>query len=372
MMIFDFRKDKLKVKEKGKKMKKFNGWTFAEMVIAITIIIIISGIGINVFKPNVQETRIYTYAAVKNLLIGANSVYSKYSSLDNSKGNTNDTNDEWFCIQMGDLYTLKVPYDCKITNKENDKTNDTKVNMMFTNGMTIQGLTNKWIGPEGVDYQFKNIVIDINGQKAANKVGFDRIPLRIYKGNNVNAMIMPVNCKDDSYYLSDGTKKSFTDSDGKSPYCKNGFSTFSGSAIQKDFKNNSEILAHDIYKANSNDSKTTANIVSFGRGVVEADCGAFGGTGFYSKKECGNYSARIFPKCASTKLCTTCQAEDSSYNLCPDKDKDGKTVAAPTVDTCNEVAAALNPSNLSCFTVVHKPTGGLGILFGDMLGEIDL
>ena len=48
-------------------MNKKPAWTLAELVIALLFIITISVIGISVFNPNVQKSKIYIYAFLKNL-----------------------------------------------------------------------------------------------------------------------------------------------------------------------------------------------------------------------------------------------------------------------------------------------------------------
>ena len=56
--------------------------------------------------------------------------------------------------------------------------------MKFVNGVTVKGVASEWVIPfENAEYQFKNIEIDIDGNKGMNRLWVDRFPMRVFKGS---------------------------------------------------------------------------------------------------------------------------------------------------------------------------------------------
>ena len=105
-------------------------------------------------------------------------------------------------MQFADNFALKGDANCSIN------ASNTDVNITLPNGMTYQGLTNEWKTPfDGSSTQFKNVVVDIDGQKGKNKLWIDRFPMRIYREGDLVGVVALVDCSDDNYYNTDTDPK---------------------------------------------------------------------------------------------------------------------------------------------------------------------
>lgn len=348
-------------------MKKINAWTMVELVIALTILILLSTICITVYKPNIQKSKIIAYATMKNLTQG-NIAIMEANENELVKDNKVDGSDiyDWHCFHLADVFSLEGNSDCKV---DGEKKKNMKVNLTLPNGVTVQGLTNDWLEPfSGSDYKIKNIVIDIDGRKGVNKIGIDRFPLRLYNGSGYTGMVQVVNCKSDKDIVYNEDTKVTLGADFR-PYCKQGFDA-NGNASNVVFTLDNKIISYDIYRATSSDEESAAELVASSLAPMDADCGAYGGEGFYSKKECadatnkigGDY-LRIRTKCATSTNCADC-----GY-ICPkNKDNTGNT----TADSCAAMLVETNPDDLPCFTLLHKPSGGTTFLLETLIGQFDM
>ncbi len=352
-------------------MKKKSGWTLAELVIALIFIIVISVIGINVFNPNVQKSKIFIYAFLKNLTAANSAIIT-------NKGDVIGTMEpdlidyDWYCLQLADTLTTSE-FNCEY--EADDTLNAKKVNITLPNGITIQGLTNPWRKPNctGCEFQFKNIMVDLDGEKGLNKLWSDRFPLRIYQGGDMSGQIQTINCEDQQMYASDGTIVDLTNDDGLSPYCYKGFNMDKG-AENKNFWEDKEVVTYDVYRPNSQNEEGSAELVASAQSILDADCGAYGGDGFYTKKQCSYYSKRIFPQCATDSLCANCRSTETtnSYDICPIRDPDDSSLGITDTTTCMDAANEFNPKKSSCFIVLHRPGMPLPIFLQGIVGQLDM
>ena len=325
-------------------MKKY-AWTLMEMVIAITILILLSGLCVNLFKPNVQKARFYMYAAVKNLTKGNITIIEKYDSL---SAKTVVGTDDWYCINLADAFSIESAPDCSTT------ASDDTPNIQFPNKTTVYGLAKEWKAPySGANFKYKNIMIDIDGpNEGLNKLWADRFPMRIITGTGrgEEGLIVPVNCANDQVYNAAQNKLVNVDSAAKNPYC--------GSS-GKNYTIDDQVLIYNIYKANDDSENAKAHMVAGMLSHMEADCAAYGGTqGSYNVLECDSAKIKIKPQCATQDNCRTCTA-----NTCPE----GSTDMA----SCIEVQKRENPDDFTCFTLLNKPSGGMSFIFQAIIGDAD-
>ncbi len=352
-------------------MKK-TAWTMAELTIAMIVIIVISAISLTVFKPNMQKAAIYMYAIIKNLEKANNAISEKYGEFYPNDAKSRDDNnavaDDWYCVNLADMLSLTQVANCKKSATNGD------VNFRFANGITIQGVASSWKRPYPTSsYYIKNIVVDIDGEKGFNKIGIDRFPLRIYNGGAYDGTIKPINCANDIVYDDEYKIVTLSDSTGKSPFCKQKFDS-SGASANNNFLTNNEVISYDIYRPDNAEEETTASIVVWSASPMEADCGAYGGNGFYIREHCNTFGQTINAKCAKEETCSSCTSTNPAYNVCPSKNTDGSAIAAGsrTEAGCKTLAATTNPNDVACFTLLHRPSQGLGAIAGGLLEEVDI
>lgn len=355
-------------------MKKKSGWTLAELVIALIFIIVISVIGISIFNPKVEKSKIFIYAFLKNLTAANSAIITNKGDV---VGNFEPdmANYDWYCMQLADTFTTSE-FDCEY--ETDDTLNAKKVNITLPNGITIQGLTNPWRKPTctGCDYSFKNILVDIDGEKGLNKLWSDRFPLRIFQGGDKSGQIQTINCEQQRMYGSDGTITDLTNDDGLSPYCYGGFNMEKG-AVNKNFWQDGEIVTYDVYRPSStSDEEGSAELVASALSLLDADCGAYGGdgTGFYTKKQCSYYGKRILPQCVTDNMCAQCVSTESTniYDICPVRDLNDSSLGITNATTCVDAANEFNPQRASCFVVLHKPGMPMPIFLQGIVGQLDM
>lgn len=354
-------------------MKKTSAWTMVEIVIALSLVLLLSGMCLTVYKPNVQKSRIFVYAAVKNLTQGNLAILQKTDEEELPTGKAKNiatgaaTDQDAYCIALADVFALKTIPDCKV---EGSTTNNTKVNITFPTGTTVQGLINDWKTPySDADFSFKNIIVDIDGQAGVNKVWIDRFPLRIYNGSGFTGTIQPVDCSDDAVYKEDGTKVTLTDATGKSPYCKQGFQS-NGAEFKKAFPKDNKVLSFDVFRAATDDEETQGVLIASALSPMAADCGAYGGTGYFHYKQCGLANLKILTECATVDNCEKC-ASTGSNPICPKKASDDTQYTNSKATCISEAQQKKNPNELPCFIVLHKPSGGTTFLLETLVGEFD-
>ncbi len=350
-----------------KNIKK-SAWTLVELVLAMMVIILISGFLISVVKPNTQKAKIYVYATMKNLTKGNIAVIEKYENTetetpkDLTYQDPNSDNDT-YCLEMADVFSLSGSPNCS----KNASISD--VNLTFPNGVTVQGLASPWKRPYATSpFYFKNIIIDIDGEKGLNKIWVDRFPLRIYQGAKYDGTLQPINCADDSIYDDDNKKIVLTDDLGKSPYCKQKFNA-SGASVAKNFLLDDNVITYDIYSAPTTGIQTKATFVASAQSPAMADCMAYGGNGYLNKTECAALGLKIHSRCAARITCEGCASVSPS--ICP-LGADNSTQTSE--DGCMELATAnqFEDNDIRCFTLQHKPNGGMSFFVEGLIGsEID-
>ena len=318
---------------------KNKGWTLAEMMVAMVILIILCAASMSIVKGiNVNKAKIFLYATMKNFGMAHGGLLEKFGSFSPTEDTTNTTETDWYCINMADFYTLK----------SNPKCNKTEVlsnaNIQLPNNTSVYGLSQEWDTPwVDAPYSYKEIMVDIDGNSGSNKIGIDRFPLRVYRGNtieriNLDGMVYPVNCNTTTVYDATGTTHSLT----KHKYC---------GSNSTNFYIDDELITYDIYrKANLTDEY--ASIVVSGRSLAEADCSAYGGLGFFSKYECNAMGYSVHPKCAKTDVCEMLVNETNKTN-------------------CQNAIAINNPDEQTCFSIIHKPSSGLGMIAGSMFDQMN-
>ncbi len=348
-------------------MKKLNAWTLVELFMAMGVIIIISTFLSTAFKPNTQKAKLFAYATINNLITGTLSVSEKYQSDPDATPKdltyqNPDSDDDTFCLELADTFSLSETPNCAKTATISD------VNLRFPNEVTVQGLTNPWKKPFVTSaYSFKNIIIDIDGEKGLNRLWIDRFPLRIYQGAKYDGTIHPVNCSDDSVYDDEGKKITLSDDIGKSPYCKQKFDA-SGANVNKNFVIDDNVITYDLYKAAATGEETKATLIASSQSPAAADCLAYGGNGYYSRQQCAQMGFKIHSQCASSGTCEECASVSPS--ICPmDFDNTAQTDQAGCLELAEKNKTG--ESEIRCFTLYHKPSGGMSFLVETMIGEIN-
>ena len=351
-------------------MKKKSGWTLAELVIALMFIIVISVIGISVYNPSVQKNKIFIYAFLKNLSAANSAIMTNKGDIINPSYDA--TGYDWYCMQLADTLTT-VEYDCEF--EADDTLNAKKVNITLPNKITIQGLTNPWRQPvcQGCEYKFKNIVVDIDGEKGLNKLWSDRFPIRIYQGGDLSGEIQTINCENQQMYGTDGTILDMTIDDGASPYCYKGFNMEKGT-VNKNFWEDKDIITYDVYRPNATNEEGPAEMVASAQSLLDADCGAYGGEGFFTKKQCARYSKRMYAQCTTDNMCAQCISTEGSnaFDICPVRDPSDSSLGITNQTTCVDAANEFNPNKLSCFKVLHKPGMPMPIFLQGIVGQLDM
>ena len=328
-------------------MKKI-AWTLVELLIALTIMIMLSIFCISAFKPNIQKARYFMYATIANLEKANIAILEKYDHLDEG---VDDSNNDNYCKQVADVFNLKSIPNCSRNADVN------AVNMVLPNGVTIKGLASAWQAPYDVEegkvapYKFKNILVDIDGADGLNSIWADQFPLRIISGlgKGVDGYIMSVNCANDRTYNTDTLETVAVKNSAKSPYCPtNG----------KNYTIDDQVITYDIYRPESSEENAKARLVATGLSAMEADCAAYGtNDGYFSIEECRAAQIKIHSQCKTKKNCGTCVAGVT----CP-KDK-------PNPEDCQN-SPGIPIESLICFVVLHKPSGGTSLLIQGLVGDI--
>lgn len=347
-------------------------WTISELTVAIIIFTLLCAFGIKVFKPNYNKTKLFAYATLLNISKGNSAVMEKFGAI----AGDNVGNIDNYCIKFSNQFSIKGEPNCDTLATDRN----TKLSLVLSNGVTLYGLASDWKEPyDGAPFAVKNIAFDIDGDKGFNRVWVDRFPLRVYKGGRYSGAIQLVDCSNDTFYKADGT----TQNKAVSPHCKDGVG-FTGNAVTKgisatsnssDVTKQNYIVTYDIYRVGQGDGLTAAELVETGLPPIEADCKAYAGQGFFSPHLCKTKTAyRMSPYCATDELCSKCMVEGTGgYNVCP------TDLIDPTrernIITCKDIGINENPKvdnvQASCFTVLHRPNVGAGLMFGNILNSIN-
>ena len=91
------------------------------------------------------------------------------------------------------------------------------------------------------------------------------------------------------------------------------------------------------------------------------------GKGVFDRNVCAAYGLKLKRECASQSACEGC---GTSPSVCPTGENGTGTISEAD---CNTLATAnqQHRSDLSCFTLQHRPSGGMSVLIESMIGEIN-
>jgi len=348
-------------------MNKKLAWTLAELMVAMTFIMLISGFLVSVFKPKTQNTRIQAYAAIRNITKGIIAVDDKYEKTppeDTTNSgifyqNTATPDVDTFCLEMADVFTLKQTANCK--KSETTGSNLHVPNFVLANGVEFYGLASDKI--QAGQYKYKNIAMDVNGSKGPNKLGVDRFPLRIFAEDN---LVFPVDCTETQFfdYRLDGLIT--LDDNQKNPYCKTG-KTFNGTRSKINFMLDDEIITYDTYRSSSQgEQQKTSEMVAFSQSLASSICGNFGGKRFLDPSQCAKLGQKIYTKCVMEEMCITCE---TSPSICPmNSDNTSQTNEA----ACKQLYIDLKNDINTCLFLIHKPSAALSAVVGAIVGDLDM
>lgn len=346
-------------------MKK-SAWTLAELAIAIIIMLLLCAASMSISKNiSINRSKVYLYAALRNLTMGNIAITEMpvnggYFYPGNASNHDASATTDWYCLYLADSFSLAVNPECE---KTTDTTGLATVNLRFPNGITFQGIASEWKTMyDGLFY--KDFIVDADGEKGSNKIGIDRYPMRVFRGNTLegiplDGMIMPVECGNDYTYDVYDTRIELS-----SPYCVHGFEV-NGAAARNNIASDSSILSKNIYRVTDAKNTTRASIIAGSLSTIEADCKAHAGKGFYTAQQCADYGINLLERCAHERMCQGCKNDTLGFNICPNGE---------TEEKCLEYAAdnLVDGTPHECFSLLNKPTAGLGIIAGGAVGDMEL
>ena len=341
-------------------MKK-HAWTMGEMIIAISVLLVLTGLAVRSIKNlEVNKAKISLYAAIRHLTMGTLAVSEKDDfrglnpkvAVDWNNGNSTD----WYCLQLADAMAIKSSVNCA--------KNTTSANFTTANGMTFYGLADAWSLLYG-DAYYKNVLVDINDTEKPNKIGHDKFPLRVYRGMSqskisLDGVVYPADCSSETFDTGSGTT-TLTHTD-----CGGSTNKFA-SSIQH--------VTYDIYKVmkvNSGAVAIRAQKIHTGLSLKDADCLAYGDTGLYGGRACKSIKD-IHQDCAHPDTCEECE----THQICPNN---GSKANCDTLanDSTHKItytdpeSGTTETENFPCFTLMSKPTGGLGMIGGSIISELGI
>lgn len=192
-------------------MNKFkNGWTMAELVVAMMVLAVLMLLSLQIIKPKQMRVIPFAYAAVKNLSEGARFVIKDIDDgtkkLPDGYSDIPVANSNKSCVALAEAFSLTGSYNCvkdSSTYPAIGKGTTGSPNFQTANLITYSGLekdfsegvrgnatSSNQCGTASVD--MKDIMVDINGDEGENKVGIDQFPLKLLKTGEV----IPGTCSD--------------------------------------------------------------------------------------------------------------------------------------------------------------------------------
>lgn len=350
-------------------MKKY-GWTLVELTIAIIVIMLLSAMSMSITKNiNINKNKIYIYAALRNLSMGHIAIMempanngSFYPDTAQTSDSNNSIPNDWYCMYLSDGFSLVANPNCAKT------ASSTTVNLRFPNGITFYGMASPWNVVHSTDYKtlyYKSIMIDADGEGGMNKIGVDRFPMYVFRGStdrgvSIDGMVIPTECGKNYIYKDGGTTKynlTNTYCDGKT----------------NNLASDNTVISQNIYRVTDGKNTTKATIIAGRMSTIEADCKAYAGTGFYTRYHCSEYGIKLHERCAHEITCENCA---TNGNICP--------ATAASVDLCNGLAetnkiSVKNPDTganenqgFQCFSLLNKPSSGLGMVGSSIFGDMDI
>lgn len=183
-------------------MNKFkNGWTMAELVVAMMVLAVLMMLSLQVLKPKKIKVIPFTYAAIKNLNVGAKSVLdvNRIEELTNDATDIPVANSNKSCVDIAEAFSLTGSYNCvngTNTHPAIGKGNTGSPNFQTANLITYSGLEKDFVEKTRGDATrlnpcgtrpvgIKDIMIDIDGDEGENKVGVDQFPIKLFDTGEV-------------------------------------------------------------------------------------------------------------------------------------------------------------------------------------------
>ncbi len=320
-----------------------------EMVVALIILILLSGVCLTVYKPNVQKSKIVLYATMKNLTAANMAIIEGIEN-----GRYHSANE----LNISGTYNADNNYCRYLTEALSVSSTGCNGSITLPGKIVISGLDNKWVKPATTaDYEVKDVLVTIDG---GSKFGVSKFPLRIYNGSGYTGMVHLIDCTNSTSAGKlnlDGTTKDV------STTAKSSYSTYCGKSIN--YLTSNIVASYDVYRADTDEEETTASLISSAVSPLEADCNAYGGQGVYNETQCKNAGYRLKIQCLTSDLCA-----NANSAVLPNKTVDGTSVSI-TSSNCASYKNSLNPNDLSCFTLLHKPSAGTTFLLETMVGQFD-
>ena len=175
--------------------KNINGWTMAELVVAMLVLSVLMIMTVQTIKPKKMKTLPYAYAAVRNLADGASYVLGE-------KGTTNlpdgpvaypvaDSNET--CVTIAEATSLIGDYNCvktsncKLASGRGDSGNPNFVTSNLTAYCGLEkDFTSSFRGAASdsgkcatIAVGMKDVMFDIDGDDGDNQVGKDQFPIKL-------------------------------------------------------------------------------------------------------------------------------------------------------------------------------------------------
>lgn len=337
-------------------MKKF-AWTLAELTIVIIVLMILSKATVSVIKSvNVNKSKIFLYSAMRNLTMANVAIKEKYENFYPTEAVDSDANDaisyDWYCYNLVSNLSLNGSANCTKNFSYNAP------NFTLANGIAVYGVSSLWGNIYG-DLYSKIIMIDIDGSAGQNKVGVDRFPMIVYRGvtahkYSVDGLVDPMSCDSNNYYLTnpDGNFSGYATS-----YCTG--------ATDYNLANDNQLISYSVYRVNDPEKVHFANILFAGKSAVEADCLAHGAKGLYGKLLCNAKGYQLHKQCAHEDTCSGCEADGT----CPNG---GTEANCNALAEANKIEVDGTKIGFKCFSLLSKPSGGMGILGGAIINEVGL
>ncbi|MBR1617146.1 hypothetical protein IJ670_03255 [bacterium] len=270
-----FKKDNTKIKKKRRNIDS-SGF-YPNLFKVSSVVVLIIGVFYAIYQMYFTPEKTLSRGCRHAIEILQNEADKMYAS----KGYVFDqgaANDGSFCNTVGTKYS-KFSVKCYNTDIK-------KIMRNFTiwHRVTIYGLEKPLTKSETEAY--KDIVIDVNGDFYPNKIGVDRVPVRIYSEGPHAGEIMPVNCnkQDEAIY---GYKIS--------KYCSRDSET--------NYLAQNVPFGYNVIYYGADAASLKRNVLEKNVSYLAADCKAKNGQGFAGTEYCENAPVPWLYRCYEKGSC---------------------------------------------------------------------
>ncbi len=188
--------------------KNINGWTMAELVVAMMVLAVIMILSVQAVRTKKIKTLPFAYAAVKNLNEAAKYVLNEKGTASLPDGpvaypvaDSNET-----CVAMAEAMSLIGDYNCVKTancKPANGEGNTGNPNFRTANLISYSGLEKDFVSTyrggasdagkcATLETKMKDVMVDINGDDGKNEIGVDQFPIKLLQTGEV----IPGTCTD--------------------------------------------------------------------------------------------------------------------------------------------------------------------------------